>query len=76
LALVQLDGATTVLLHYLLDVTGPDRISIGRRVQVIIKPKRERTGSILDIEGFRPLNDAKKVSATRKNEPAQRNFAR
>jgi len=66
LALVQLDGATTVLLHYLLEVTGPDQISIGRRVEVIIKPKRQRTGSILDIEGFRPLNDAKRFSATRK----------
>ncbi|HYT53541.1 MAG TPA: Zn-ribbon domain-containing OB-fold protein [Verrucomicrobiae bacterium] len=55
LALVQLDGATTMLLHYLLDVTGPDQISIGARVQVIIKPKRRRIGSILDIEGFRPI---------------------
>jgi uncharacterized OB-fold protein len=55
LALVQLDGATTVLLHYLLAVTDPDQIDIGRRVEVIIKPKRRRIGSILDIEGFRPI---------------------
>jgi uncharacterized OB-fold protein len=61
LALVQLDGATTMLLHYLLDVTGPDQINIGGRVQVIIKPKRRRTGSILDIEGFRQSSEAKKV---------------
>ena len=53
LALVRLDGATTVLLHYLLDVTEPDQISVGRRVEAIIKPKRRRIGSILDIEGFR-----------------------
>jgi uncharacterized protein len=70
LALAQLDGATTVLLHYLLDVTGPDQISIGRRVQVIIKPKRRRTGSILDIEGFRPVNGTKTFSTTRKKRRA------
>jgi uncharacterized OB-fold protein len=55
LALAQLDGATTVLLHYLLDVTSPDQVRIGNRIEVIIKPKRRRTGSILDIEGFRPV---------------------
>jgi uncharacterized OB-fold protein len=55
LALAQLDGATTVLLHNLLDVTDPGQISIGQRIEVIIKPKRQRSGSILDIEGFRPV---------------------
>jgi uncharacterized OB-fold protein len=55
LALAQLDGATTVLLHYLLGVTSPDQVRIGNRIEVIIKPKRRRTGSILDIEGFRPV---------------------
>jgi uncharacterized OB-fold protein len=71
LALAQLDGATTVLLHFLLDVTGPDQIRIGRRVQVIIKPKQRRIGSILDIEGFRPVNDAKTFSTTRKKRRAK-----
>jgi uncharacterized OB-fold protein len=52
-ALVQLDGATTVLLHRLLDVKDPSRVSIGSRVETVIKPKAKRTGSILDIEGFR-----------------------
>jgi uncharacterized OB-fold protein len=52
-ALVQLDGATTVLLHRLLDVTDPSRVAIGSRVETVIKPKAKRTGSILDIEGFR-----------------------
>jgi uncharacterized OB-fold protein len=70
LALVQLDGATTALLHYLLDVTGPDQISIGSRIQVVIKPKRQRIGSILDIEGFRPVNGAKTFSTTRKKRRA------
>ena len=52
-ALVQLEGATTVLLHRLLDVQDLSRLSIGSRVKAVIKPKSRRTGSILDIEGFR-----------------------
>lgn len=52
-ALVQLDGATTVLLHRLLDVKDGSQVAIGGRVTVVIKPKTKRTGSILDIEGFR-----------------------
>ncbi|MBI4488936.1 MAG: Zn-ribbon domain-containing OB-fold protein [Deltaproteobacteria bacterium] len=55
LALVQLDGATTVLLHRLLGVNDPSQIRIGSQVGVVIKPKSKRAGSILDIEGFRPL---------------------
>jgi hypothetical protein len=54
-ALVQLDGATTVLLHRLLEVKDGSRLAIGSRVTVVIRPKAERTGSILDIEGFRLL---------------------
>lgn len=53
LALVQLDGATTFFLHRLLDVSDPSQVRIGSRVKVEIKPKSKRTGSILDIEGFR-----------------------
>lgn len=52
-ALVRLEGATTVLLHRLLDVQDLSRLSIGSRVKAVIKPKARRTGSILDIEGFR-----------------------
>ena len=52
-ALVQLDGATTVFLHRLLEVKDPSGVSIGSRVTMVIKPKVKRTGSILDIEGFR-----------------------
>lgn len=53
LALVRLDGATDLMLHYLLAVTDPDQIRIGSKVKIIIKPKRRRAGSILDIQGFR-----------------------
>jgi uncharacterized OB-fold protein len=53
LALVELEGATTLLLHRLLGVSKPADVSIGSRVKVMIKPKAKRRGSILDIEGFR-----------------------
>lgn len=53
LALAQLEGATTLFLHRLLDVTDLSKVRIGSRVKMVIKPKSKRTGSILDIEGFR-----------------------
>jgi uncharacterized OB-fold protein len=53
LALIQLDGATTLFLHRLLDVSDPSQVVIGDRVNVVLKPEAERTGSILDITGFR-----------------------
>jgi len=52
LALVRLDGSTTVLLHYLLKAADPAKVRIGARVKAVLKPKNKRTGSILDIEGF------------------------
>lgn len=50
-AAVRLDGADTVLIHYLLRSREP---RIGARVRVLLKPKAKRTGSILDIAGFVP----------------------
>jgi uncharacterized protein len=56
LGLVQLEGATTYFLHRLLDVGDPEEIEIGCIVEVVIKPKAKRIGSILDIEGFRVVS--------------------
>lgn len=53
LGLVQLEGADAVLLHHVLEV-GDRPLEIGERVDVVLRPAGERTGSILDIEGFRP----------------------
>jgi len=53
LALVRLEGATTLMLHYLIGVHDPVKIRIGCQVEIIIKPRNKRVGSILDIEGFR-----------------------
>lgn len=61
LALVQLEGATTYFLHRLLNVGDPGKIKIGCDVEAVIRPKAKRTGSILDIEGFRVIgSDGKK----------------
>ena len=52
--LVRLDGADTVLPHLVLDA-GEEPLEIGERVEAVLRPEAERTGSILDIEGFRPV---------------------
>lgn len=52
LGLVRLEGASTLMLHRLLKVTDAGKVTIGARVQAVLKPKAKRTGSILDIEGF------------------------
>jgi uncharacterized protein len=51
LGLVRLDGADAVLLHHVLD-PGDEPLEIGDRVEVVLRPPAERTGSILDILGF------------------------
>jgi uncharacterized OB-fold protein len=51
LGLVRLDGADAVLLHHVLD-PGDEPLEIGERVEVVLRPPAERTGSILDILGF------------------------
>jgi uncharacterized OB-fold protein len=51
IGLVRLDGADAVLMHRVVDV-GDEPLEIGERVEVVLAT--ERTGSILDIEGFRP----------------------
>jgi uncharacterized protein len=56
LGLVHLEGATTLLLHYLLEVNDLTEVKIGCRVETVIKPKAKRIGSILDIEGFRVVS--------------------
>lgn len=53
LGLVRPDGADTVLVHFLVDY-GDRPVGIGDRVEAVLQPKDGRTGSILDIRGFRP----------------------
>ena len=51
IGLVRLDGADTVLMHFLVDA---EHLMIGQRVVPVFQPKGKRTGSILDLRGFRP----------------------
>jgi uncharacterized OB-fold protein len=51
MGLVRPDGADTVLMHFLVDAEG---VAIGDRVEADLLPEAERTGSILDLRGFRP----------------------
>lgn len=53
IGLIRLDGADTVLVHFLIDT---DQLMIGQRVQPAFQPKGKRTGSILDLRGFRPAD--------------------
>ena len=50
--LVKLDGATTVMVHRITGKRGAEP-RLGARVETVLKPKKDRTGSILDIDGFR-----------------------
>lgn len=50
--LVRLDGADTVVVHFVVDA---DDLSAGMRVEAVLQPKAKRTGSILDVRGFRPV---------------------
>jgi uncharacterized OB-fold protein len=52
LGAVRLDGADAVLIHRVLE-PGREPLEIGERVEVVVRPEGERTGSILDVEGFR-----------------------
>jgi acetyl-CoA C-acetyltransferase len=54
LGLVRLDGADTVLMHRLTGFGGDVQPTFGGRVEAALRPGPERSGSILDIEGFRP----------------------
>ena len=51
--LVRLDGADAVLVHRVLDPPDEEPLEVGERVELVVRPEAERTGSIHDIEGFR-----------------------
>jgi hypothetical protein len=55
LALIQLDGADGVMVHRLGQVELAD-VAIGMPVMVVLKPKKKREGSILDIVHFVPVD--------------------
>jgi acetyl-CoA C-acetyltransferase len=56
-AVVSVDGSDGGLLHLLGEVD-PDDVRIGMDVEAVWKPVGDRTGSILDIDHFRPRRRA------------------
>lgn len=51
-AIIQLDGATTGMPHYI-ESSNPDDMKIGMRVEAVFED--ERKGNILDIKCFKPV---------------------
>jgi len=54
IAMVQIEGAHGGLIHKLCHVDYKD-IKIGMSVEIVFKPRKERVGSILDIECIKPI---------------------
>lgn len=61
IGLIKLDGASTSLAHFLdgVDVSEPRALfeRVERGLRVVPTFRKERTGSILDIENFRPVGE-------------------
>jgi uncharacterized OB-fold protein len=54
LALIRFDGAHGGIVHRLGEVD-PSEVEINMAVEAVLKPKKERQGSILDIKYFKPV---------------------
>lgn len=52
LALIQLDGADSLLAHR---IGEPEGVQIGAKVEAVFKDAAQRVGSILDVRYFRPV---------------------
>ena len=52
-AVIKITGTDGALVHYL-DKVKAEEVYIGMPVKAVLKPKKDREGSILDIQYFRP----------------------
>ncbi len=57
-AVIEIDGTqeNMGLVHRMMDVD-PKDVEIGMRVKAVWKPEKDRTGSVMDLDYFRPLKD-------------------
>ena len=53
IGLVRPEGADAAIVHRIVE-TGDDPLEIGQRMEIVVRPRGERTGSIEDVQGFRP----------------------
>jgi len=57
---VRLDGATSVLDHMVEVEPDMDKVWVGMRCRLVLRPKEERIGDLSDIRYFEPLPGQKK----------------
>ncbi len=57
---VRLDGATSVLDHMVEVEPDMDKVWVGMRCRLVLRPKDERIGDLSDIRYFEPLPGQKK----------------
>jgi len=63
--LIQLDGASTNLFHRLGECAMDD-LYIDLKVEAVLKPAKQRTGSINDIKYFKPSKKKRPINRSRK----------
>ena len=70
-AVIELDGASPGIgiMHKLGDVD-PETVHTGMRVRAVWKPKDQRTGSILDIDHWAPLETRSARTSAKRRKPA------
>ncbi len=61
---VRLDGATSVLDHMVEVEPDMDKVWVGMRCRVVLRPKEERIGDLSDIRYFEPLPGQTKPQTT------------
>ncbi len=58
-AVIEIDGASPGMgIMHMLGEVDPDTLKIGMRVRAVWKPPDERSGSVTDIDYFRPIEAA------------------
>jgi uncharacterized OB-fold protein len=57
---VRLDGADSVLDHLINIEPDVNKLRIGMRMRVVLRPQKERIGDLSDILFFEPVEDQKK----------------
>ncbi len=62
-AVIRLRGASEGGFLHMLDEVAPRDVVIGLEVEAVWRPIEERSGSILDIAYFRPVDPARRVAA-------------
>ena len=61
---VRLDGATSVLDHFLHVEPDMEKIWVGMRYKLVLRPRSERIGDLSDVMYFEPLPGQKKPGTT------------